>query len=53
MNPWEHYIRQYVLEHPGKLVVAPARKKGKPQPYTGPSRRTKARRAARKNRGKQ
>jgi len=52
MTPWEHYIkhfdRDYALAHPGKLTVAPARKRENSQPYKGPSKRTQARRAAKK-----
>jgi len=52
MTPWEHYIkhfdRDYALAHPSKLVVAPPLVKGNAQPYKGPSKRTQARRAAKK-----
>ena len=51
---WEYYIRQhvpeYVFENPGKLVVAPALKRGKPHVHTGPSKRTLAKRAAKRAR---
>ena len=54
MTAWEYYISQrvpgYILANPGKLVVAPARKRGKSHVYTGPSMRTKAKRAAKRAR---
>ena len=49
---WEYYIRQrvpeYVFENPGKLVVAPPIRRGQSQPYSGPSKRTLAKRAAKR-----
>ena len=54
MTAWEYYISQqvpeYVFENPGKLVVAPARKRGQSHAYTGPSKRTLAKRAAKRAR---
>ena len=54
MTAWEYYISQrvpgYILANPGKLVVAPPIKRGPAQPYHGPSKRTKAKRAAKRAR---
>jgi len=44
----KHFDRDYALAHPSKLVVAPPLVKGNAQPYKGPSKRTQARRAAKK-----
>jgi len=46
MTAWEHYIKQ----HTPKLVVAPPLKRGQSQPYHGPSKRTLAKRAAKRAR---
>ena len=46
MTAWEFYIKQ----HTPKLVVAPARRRGQSQPYSGPSKRTLAKRAAKRAR---
>jgi len=54
MTAWEYYIRQrvpeYVFANPGPLVVAPPIRRGKSHVYTGPSKRTKAKRAAKRAR---
>ena len=56
MTAWEYYISQqvpeYILANPGKLVVAPPIKRGASQPYSGPSKRTLAKRAAKRARSK-
>ena len=54
MTAWEYYISQqvpeYVFENPGKLVVAPPLKRGASETYHGPSKRTLAKRAAKRAR---
>jgi len=56
MTAWEYYIRQhvpgYVLANPGKLVVASPIKRGASETYHGPSKRTLAKRAAKRARSK-
>jgi len=46
MTAWEFYIEQ----HTPKLVVAPPIKRGASETYHGPSKRTKAKRAAKRAR---
>ena len=48
MTAWEFYIEQ----HTPKLVVAPPIKRGQSHVYTGPSKRTLAKRAAKRARSK-
>jgi len=46
MTAWEFYIKQ----HTPKLVVAPPLKRGPSQTHRGPSKRTLAKRAAKRAR---
>lgn len=45
-NPWIHLINQAILASPAPLVAPPARPKGVCPPYSGPSKRTWAKRRA-------
>ena len=46
-NPWFWYMTQAAIENPAPLTPPPSHTKGVCPPYSGPSKRTLAKRKAR------